>query len=135
MASLMLTGRTFLGKSPALLVGQENIHIITQTNLMPTAAIHTPGGSHQVPISGAGPMSLCPHKGHAGYDTLELRYSGFIFVPLKEKVSMHSSGLTQIYYVARTNLKLLIPLPQPPKLWPFGMCPFQTFAITLCSGP
>ena len=80
MASLMLTGRTFLGKSPALLVGQENIHIITQTNLMPTAAIHTPGGPCLISFAPeAITLSSCPFC-MAGFGSYTFNITQFQYV-------------------------------------------------------
>lgn len=63
MASLMFTGRTFLGagKSPPLLeLVPENLYIITQTSLMLKAAIDSHGGS---PLSqGQEPSHSVPAK-------------------------------------------------------------------------
>jgi hypothetical protein len=41
----------------------ENMYIITQTSLKPTAAMDSHGGSHQGLVPGAGAMSLCTQQG------------------------------------------------------------------------
>ena len=67
-------------KSPPLLVlVPENLYVITQASLKPTAAINTRGDSHLGPVPGAEAVSLCPHQGHTGFGMLLYRLweSGF----------------------------------------------------------
>jgi hypothetical protein len=63
MKSLMLTGWvSSKRKTPPLVMGKENIYIITQTSLITTAALDSSGGSQRGPVPGERIMSLCPHQ-------------------------------------------------------------------------
>jgi hypothetical protein len=66
-------------QSPLLLLGPENMYIITKTSLLPIAVIDTYGGSHRDPEPGAGTMTLCPHQGHTRFSILFRHKSSILY--------------------------------------------------------